>query len=161
MEKISGVYKITNTITGDFYIGSSRDIKSRLAGHKCPSIWKRHPNSPLYLDFQKYGLENFKFDIIEETTSLHEREQHFIDLLQPTYNSNRANGFDVEKHRNSVKKYMQTEKYKDIHQKSNKKWGYRLCLYENETLTLKALSGRFYKQGIPHAALEAKKYLLG
>ena len=27
MNKISGVYKITNTITGDFYIGSSKNIK--------------------------------------------------------------------------------------------------------------------------------------
>lgn len=27
-EIISGVYKITNTVTGDFYIGSSKDVKS-------------------------------------------------------------------------------------------------------------------------------------
>lgn len=27
--KISGVYKITNNITGDFYIGSSKNIKQR------------------------------------------------------------------------------------------------------------------------------------
>ena len=30
MKKISGVYKITNTVTGDFYIGSSKDVKDRL-----------------------------------------------------------------------------------------------------------------------------------
>ena len=27
--KISGIYKITNTITNDFYIGSSKDVKQR------------------------------------------------------------------------------------------------------------------------------------
>ena len=27
--KICAVYKITNTITGDFYIGSSKDVKKR------------------------------------------------------------------------------------------------------------------------------------
>lgn len=29
MEKICGVYKITNTVTGDFYIGSSKNAKQR------------------------------------------------------------------------------------------------------------------------------------
>ena len=28
-EIISGIYKITNTITGDFYIGSSKNIEKR------------------------------------------------------------------------------------------------------------------------------------
>ena len=28
--KISGIYKITNTITGDFYIGSSKDVKKKM-----------------------------------------------------------------------------------------------------------------------------------
>ena len=32
-EKIIGVYKITNTITGDFYIGSSKDVKRRWKVH--------------------------------------------------------------------------------------------------------------------------------
>ena len=35
-EKISGVYKITNTITGDFYIGSSKNVKKR---------WVEHPTA--------------------------------------------------------------------------------------------------------------------
>lgn len=30
--KISGVYKITNIITNDCYIGSSKDVKRRWAG---------------------------------------------------------------------------------------------------------------------------------
>lgn len=28
MNKISAVYKITNTVTGDFYIGSSKNAKT-------------------------------------------------------------------------------------------------------------------------------------
>ena len=44
MEKISAVYKITNKITGDFYIGSSKDVKIRWAHHKCKSTWKNNPN---------------------------------------------------------------------------------------------------------------------
>lgn len=57
MEKISAVYKITNTVTGDFYIGSSRNVKVRWTNHKCPSMRKKHPNSKMYQDMQKYGVE--------------------------------------------------------------------------------------------------------
>lgn len=34
------------------------------------------------------------------------------------------------------------------------------CLYENELLTLSALSNRFYKKGIDHPTQKAKKYLI-
>lgn len=37
MNKISAVYKIVNKVTGDFYIGSSKDVKRRWIQHKCPS----------------------------------------------------------------------------------------------------------------------------
>lgn len=45
METISAVYKITNTITNDFYIGSSKNVKQRWAVHKRPSMSKKHPNN--------------------------------------------------------------------------------------------------------------------
>ena len=176
MKKISGVYKIINNITGDFYIGSSLDIKYRWAKHRCPSTWKNCPNSLLYLDMQKYGLSNFIFEIIEETSQLKEREQHFIDLLQPSYNNYRANGQNVERYRECYKEWSKTHPdYKKEWNEANpdykkewykthtsyiKEYYSRLCLYNGETLTLSALKSRFQRQGIPHSALEAKKYLL-
>ena len=155
--KISGVYKITNTITGDFYIGSSLDIKKRWRSHRSSATWAYNTGMKLYQVFMKYGLNNFAFEIIEKTDNLHEREQYWIDKLQPTYNSKRANGWDIEKY----KEYQQSEKYKDTRRKYMKKYRSQLCLYEGETLTLNALKIRFYRQGIPHPTLEAKKYLLG
>ena len=79
-EKICAVYKITNTVTGDFYIGSSNDVKRRWIEHKLPSTWKRWPNNPMYQDMQKYGLENFEFQVIEEVEvhSLQETEQESV-----------------------------------------------------------------------------------
>ena len=59
--KISGVYKITNNITGDFYIGSSKNIEKRWYQHKSPSVQKRQPNSKLYKAMDRYGLDNFTF----------------------------------------------------------------------------------------------------
>ena len=65
-EKISAVYKITNTITKDFYIGSSKNVKHRWAEHKRPSTWNRCPNNKMYQDFQKYGIDKFVFEILSE-----------------------------------------------------------------------------------------------
>ena len=156
--KICGIYKITNTITGDFYIGSSKDVKRRWAQHKRPSVWKNNPNSPLYLDMRKYGIENFDFQVIEEVEegSLKEKEQYFIETLKPTYNSNRANGFDIERRKETKKEYKKTNKYKEY----MKKYQNQLCIYNNETLTLSALRKRFWRKGIDHPTQEAKKYLL-
>ena len=148
-KKISGVYKITNTITGEFYIGSSKNVKCRWKEHKWPSAWKKHPNNPMYLDMQKHGVDKFEFEILEEAEEekLKETEQQFIETLKPTYNSNRANGFDVER-------------YKESHRKYNNKYYNQLCQYNGETLTLKALGMRFQRAGIAHPTKEAKKYLV-
>ena len=169
--KISAVYKITNTVTGDFYIGSSKDVKQRWINHKCLSSWKRFPNNPMYLDFQKYGVDKFEFQILEEVEidKLKKSEQHFIEMLKPTYNSNRANGWDFERYKEYKKEYQQSERYKEYqkeYQKSNKYKEYKkeyhnqLCYYNGETLTLNALKMRFQRAGIEHYTIEAKKYII-
>ena len=187
-EKISGIYRITNTITGDFYIGSSKDVKRRWANHKCKSTWKRFPNSPLYLDMRKYGIDKFEFEILAEVEegSLKEIEQQFIETLKPTYNDRNANGLDTERCKESQKKYQKSEKGKETqkkYQKSDKgkdshkkyqksekgketrrkavnKYDNQLCSYNGQTITLHALRTRFSRLGIDHPVIEAKKYLL-
>jgi len=56
--KTSGVYEIVNTITGDFYIGSSVDLERRKQHHFYESYWKYEPNKPLYKDMKQYRKEN-------------------------------------------------------------------------------------------------------
>lgn len=158
MEKIIGVYKITNTVTNDFYIGSSKDVKHRLANHKCPSTWKDNPNSKLYKDMQKYGVDKFDFQILANVESeyLKDVEQKFIEKLQPTYNNRRAKDCDIEKFKKCQRKYRQSEKGKKAH----KKYCNKLCSYNGETLTLNALSQRFIKAGVEQPTIEARKHLL-
>ena len=153
MKKISGIYKITNTITGDFYIGSSKNVKERWAHHKIPSRWKKCPNNPMYIDMQKYGIEKFEFQVIEEVEEdkLKEMEQEFIEILKPTYNSNRANGLDIERRKEYNKEY---------NKEYQKEYRNQICFYNGETLTLNALSKRFRRRGISNPIQEAKKYLL-
>ena len=179
MEKIIAVYKITNTVTGDFYIGSSKNVKLRWANHKCQSKWNEHPNNPMYIDMRKYGLDNFDFQILAEVEEsfLKEAEQKFIELLKPAYNNRNAKGLDIERykktHKESQKEYQKTEKCKEAqkeyqksdkckksHKKSCNKYQNQLCFYNGETLTLRALSIRFRRMGISHPTIEAKKYLL-
>ena len=161
MSKVSGIYKITNTVTGDFYIGSSNDVKRRWAEHKKPSTCKNNPNNQLYQDMQKYGLDKFDFQVIEEVEieKLKETEQQFIETLKPTYNNYRANGLDIERYKEYQKEYEKTDKGKESHRKYQNKYDNQLCCYNGETLTLSALSMRFKKQGIDHPTIEAKKYL--
>ena len=106
--KISAVYKITNTVTGDFYIGSSKDMKERWRSHKRPSVWKKYKNNQLYQDMQKYGLDKFEFEILEEVEpeELKIAEQYFIETLKPTYNNRNANGWDIERYKKTQKEYQ-------------------------------------------------------
>ena len=156
--KISGVYKITNIVTNDFYIGSSKNIKKRWAEHKIPSVWNRYPNNPMYLDMKKYGLNNFEFQILAEVEEgkLKEAEQQFIEKLQPTYNNYNAKGWNIERKKETQNEYNKSEKRKE----SNNKYLNQLCCFNGQTLTLCALAMRFKRQGIDHPTIEAKKYLL-
>ena len=160
--KICGIYKITNTITGDFYIGSSNNVKKRWIAHKCQSTWNRFPNNPMYLDMQKYSLDKFEFEILAEVEieQLKATEQKFIEMLKPTYNSNRANGWDAERRKETNKKYSKSDKGKKSRRKAQREYNNQLCSYNGETLTLHALSSRFIRAGIPHSTIEAKKYLV-
>ena len=114
-----GVYKITNTITGDFYIGSSIDVKRRWAAHRCPSSWKHLPNSPMYHDMQKYGTDSFEFQLLAEVEpeQLKETEQEYIEMQKPTYNNYNAKGWDIERYKEHKevynKEYKQSDKYKE------------------------------------------------
>ena len=144
----SAVYKITNTITGKFYIGSNKNKKSRFAVHKCQSVWKNNPNKQLYQDMRKYGVDNFEFKILAEVEpdKLKEKEQQFIETLKPAYNSNNANGIDTERCKEYQKKYQKSEKFKEYQKEyhkeydktdKRKKYHNQLCSYNGETLTLK------------------------
>ena len=171
--KISGIYKITNIITGDFYIGSSRNIEKRWYKHRSPSGQKQLPNSKLYKAMAQYGRDNFTFEIIEKTDNLKDREQYWIDRLKPIYNINRAKGKDKDSIRQYYKEYYKEyhkehreenkarmEKYNNAHRAEINNYYQRLCLYEGKTLTLNALKYKLSKLGFSHPVQEAKKYLL-
>lgn len=61
---ISGIYKITNLLSGKFYIGQSIDINHRFYEHKIGAGLAH--NSAIDEAIKKYGAENFSYEILEE-----------------------------------------------------------------------------------------------
>jgi group I intron endonuclease len=82
VEKVSGVYKITNTKDGKFYIGSSNNIYARIARHKRELIKGIHNNPHLQNAWNKHGADVFSFQILVECDEIKrlEAEQVKIDL---------------------------------------------------------------------------------
>ena len=95
-KQITGIYKITN-ITNDMpYIGQAVNVRLRFGQHIKRGL-KAEPrtNIKLYDAIDKYGLENFTFEIIEECTSerLNEREKYWIDYFESnSYGYNMTKG---------------------------------------------------------------------
>jgi len=88
MANNSGIYKIFNIINNKYYVGSAVLLNARWNTHKCLLRRKTHYNKHLQAAWNKYGENNFIFEIIEkcEKEKLIEREQYYIDLLKPEYN---------------------------------------------------------------------------
>lgn len=84
-----GVYKITNLLNQDSYIGSSKNIEERWKKHLyLYNREGRHYSYHLYRAMRKYGVENFKFEVLELCSEQDrtERERYYFFLINPKYN---------------------------------------------------------------------------
>ena len=95
MKKYIGIYCIENLINNKKYFGQSVDLKDRLRGHKSKLKHNKHKNRHLQFAVNKYGIDNFKFYIIEECSigCLDERERYYISLYK---SNNDEFGYNVE-----------------------------------------------------------------
>lgn len=91
-----GIYKITNQLTDESYVGQSVDVYKRWCDHcKCGLGIDTPPGNKLYKAIQDYGLENFTFELLVECpqSELNEKENYFIELYQADtfgYNGNKG-----------------------------------------------------------------------
>lgn len=83
-----GIYKITNNINGKIYIGQSNNIQRRFSEHQTKGSASR---IPVDIAIQKYGKENFSFEILEEcpVEELNIKETEWI-----TYFNSIENGYN-------------------------------------------------------------------
>lgn len=85
----SGIYRFTNKLNGNIYIGSSKDLRVRFYTYYKISPLSRNVNNTIIAKaLLKYGFSNFSLEILEYCGILEllEREQYYIDLLSPSYN---------------------------------------------------------------------------
>lgn len=83
---MQGVYKITNTVNGKFYVGSAINIKRRWTVHRYKLRHNKHDNKHLQSAWDKYGESAFEFSVIELCEDSLQKEQHYLDTLKPEYN---------------------------------------------------------------------------
>lgn len=90
----SGIYRIQNIRTGDFYIGSTKDFSKRMVLHYNLLRRKKHHNARLQNSFNKHGESVFIFGIVEicEPEVALERESYYFQLWKPKYNIERTPG---------------------------------------------------------------------
>ncbi len=86
-----GIYKLTNTITNESYVGSSINLTSRIRKYYSFKYIKNkalNSGSRISKAIFNYKINNFKFEILEycNKESLIEKEQYYIDKLSPKYN---------------------------------------------------------------------------
>lgn len=87
------IYKSTNNITGKIYIGqTTHTLDKRIKGHIKES--KIESNRPFMLSINKYGEDNFTFEIIDTANNideLNDKEIYWINF----YNSVSPNGYNL------------------------------------------------------------------
>lgn len=86
--KFSGIYCIKNTLNGKFYLGSSVNIYDRRKRHFSDLNRNAHCNKILQNSWNRYGSENFKFEVLAKCPKeyLHKLEQWFLDTQKPEFN---------------------------------------------------------------------------
>ena len=94
-----GIYKIENLKNRKKYIGQSINIEKRWKHHINIAFNSKNKNynNALYCAFRKYGVDSFKFTIIElcDKSNLNEREKYWIafyNSFKNGYNSTNGGG---------------------------------------------------------------------
>ena len=80
---MTGIYKITCLANNKSYIGQSVSIKRRWATHKRELAAGTHYNEYLQRAYNKYGKDNFTYEILElcSKDKLNEREQFYVTIF--------------------------------------------------------------------------------
>ena len=85
------VYLITNNINNKKYVGITNNYKKRFGNHKCST------KQIIGKAIQKYGAENFSFDVIEENLTVEEAKENRQAVF------NRYKEYLMESPTNSIK----------------------------------------------------------
>jgi group I intron endonuclease len=130
----SGIYQIQSIVNDKRYIGSAFHLKQRKKVHFKVLKDGRH-NRHFQNHYNKYGIEDLQFSIIEfcPKEKLIEREQYWIDRLQPEFNICKIAGLTYhpsflypeqrrKRHSDRMIKRWEDSKYKEKVVQSIQEW---------------------------------------
>jgi group I intron endonuclease len=114
MEK-TGVYKITNPVNNEFYIGSaSQSFAKRFLNHRRLLKFSKNPCSYLQKAYNKNKDADFIFEILEvcDKEECIKREQFYLDTLKPKYNLCKFAGsiLGIKKSKENLEKQFETQR---------------------------------------------------
>lgn len=92
----TGIYCLTNTLTNMKYIGQAVNVGDRWKQHIKCGLGIDTPNNQLYQIMKKDGVENFKFELLEECNreDLNRKEKYWINFYKTDdfgYNMTKGN----------------------------------------------------------------------
>ena len=102
----SGIYIIRNIVNNKCYIGQTNNLKARWIKHKNFLKNNKHHNRHLQAAWNKYGAEEFVFEILEECPieELDEKETYYIHKYET-----HINGYNLDEGGQGIRGYKHTE----------------------------------------------------
>jgi len=150
------IYKVTNTINNEFYVGSTcSTLNQRMTKHRYSAT---HPENSAYnmkvmKAMRDFGLNHFIIELIENFPcenydALVTREQYYIDLLHPQLNINDAKGDHAKKNheRYIAKKDEIKEKQKQYLENGGKEKA-NIAQQKRREIKYECGCGGFYRGG--------------
>lgn len=178
------IYCIINITNGKVYVGKALNVEKRFKQHITELTNNKHSNKHLQGSWNKYGINNFRFEILENTyieEDLNNKEKYWILHFKSYDNKfgyNKTYGGDggrmineiIEKTKEKLKgrrpsketKKKLSEKMKDILKnkvhwtKGSKAWNRGLTKENNESMKLTSEKLKIYNKENKHSCLGRK-----
>lgn len=124
IKKLPGIYKIICKENNKVYIGGSGNLRQRRKHHFVILKMNQHINTDLQEDYNRYGKENFDFEVIEycNKEDIRTKEVTYIlkfNSIDGNFGYNNSLGFKLSD--KTKKKMSQSQKGKTISLETRKK----------------------------------------
>lgn len=136
LPKGGGIYKIENNITGEVYIGSTKNFIKRLTNHRKDLLKGYHNNRKLFRAVITYGLLNFSFEPLEYCEDLSNNNLFRLEGLYSTKYNSIEEGYNL----NNIPKPSKNQKA--ISKKLTTKAGRRIS---ESKLSNRSILGKEYR----------------
>lgn len=134
----SGIYKWTNKLTNDIYIGQSKELSKRFIRYFNISYLKNRKNLIIIRVLLKYGFSNFSLEILEycNEADLIIREQYYFDKLNPKYNILKIAGSSLNNNHTEETKAKISKSLNEFYKKEKSKLIGRFHTEETKALMI-------------------------